>query len=91
MRTLVASARFQRDLKRIERSGWKTGRLLDVLEYLEEGKPLPARYEDHPLKGEWAGYRDCHIQGNKWVLIYKISGDEVLLVATGSHSDCGID
>ncbi|HXS95924.1 MAG TPA: type II toxin-antitoxin system mRNA interferase toxin, RelE/StbE family [Candidatus Limnocylindrales bacterium] len=26
------------------------------------GKPLPARYKDHPLSGEWSHFRDCHIE-----------------------------
>ena len=31
-------------------------------------------------------YRDCHIEPD-WVLIYKISKDELLLERTGTHSD----
>jgi addiction module RelE/StbE family toxin len=24
--------------------------------------PLPPNYEDHPLKGDLEGFRDCHIE-----------------------------
>jgi len=43
---------------------------------LLEEKRLPARYKDHPLKGEWAGYRVAHIAPD-WRLIYRVSGDEL--------------
>ena len=53
---------------------------------LMEGDPLPLRYKDHPLGGEWIRYRDCHIEPD-WLLIYKIEEDDLYLVRTGTHSD----
>ena len=51
-------------------------------------KPLPAKYKDHKLSGDLAGYRECHIE-NDWLLIYKKEKDKLilLLTQTGSHSD----
>ncbi|MDR2513813.1 MAG: type II toxin-antitoxin system YafQ family toxin, partial [Christensenellaceae bacterium] len=53
-----------------------------------EGKPLPEKYSDHALTGNWIGHRDCHIQ-NDWLLIYRIEEDSLVLVLsrTGTHSD----
>jgi mRNA interferase YafQ len=48
--------------------------------------PLPERYRDHRLRGNWKGYRDAHIEPD-WLLIYRIVGDELQLVRTGSHAD----
>ena len=42
--------------------------------------------KDHPLKGKWTGYRDCHIEPD-WVLIYKIDEELLFLTNTGTHSD----
>jgi mRNA interferase YafQ len=53
---------------------------------LAEGSALPLRYKDHPLTGEWKHHRDCHLEPD-WLLIYKIHGDDVYLVRTGTHSD----
>jgi len=53
---------------------------------LSEGASLPPRYKDHPLRGNWLDYRDCHIEAD-WLLIYKILGDDIYLVRTGSHAD----
>ncbi len=32
------------------------------------------------------GYRECHIQPD-WLLIYRIEGNELQLIETGSHAD----
>ncbi|MCC6068799.1 type II toxin-antitoxin system YafQ family toxin [Ferrovum sp. PN-J185] len=52
--------------------------------------PLPPEWLDHPLTGDWAGYRECHIGGD-FLLIYTI-GDLVknsliVFVRSGTHSD----
>lgn len=41
---------------------------------------------DHPLRGVWKGYREFHIEPD-WLLIYRVKGDELHLVRTGSHAD----
>lgn len=49
--------------------------------------PLPAKYEDHSLSGDLAGFRDCHVKPDL-VLIYEKIGDDTLrLVRLGSHSE----
>ena len=42
----------------------------------------------HALKGEYSGFRECHIKPD-WLLIYLIEDDvlTLTLVDTGSHSD----
>ena len=61
-------------------------KLREVVLLLVEGGPLPPRYKDHALAGDWNHYRDCHIEPD-WLLIYKIDGDDLYLVRTGRHSD----
>ena len=60
----------------------------DVVLKLANGEVLPAKYNDHPLKGDKRAYRDCHIKGD-WVLIYKIDKEvlHLILAQTGTHSD----
>ncbi|MFZ5472949.1 MAG: type II toxin-antitoxin system YafQ family toxin, partial [Pseudomonadota bacterium] len=41
---------------------------------------------DHPLKGDWADHRECHIGGD-FLLIYRLDGNAVIFVRTGTHSD----
>ncbi|HEY6433131.1 MAG TPA: type II toxin-antitoxin system YafQ family toxin [Acetobacteraceae bacterium] len=86
MPTPVWSGRFKRDVKRAERRGKDIDKLKVVLTLLLEEKPLPPRYNDHPLKGDWNGFRDLHIEPD-WLLLYRIEGGELQLARTGTHSD----
>jgi addiction module RelE/StbE family toxin len=51
-------------------------------------EPLEASRRDHMLKGNYAGFRECHIDPD-WLLIYAIDDSRLVLTAsrTGSHSD----
>lgn len=57
-----------------------------ILALLVAGSPLPDRYKDHPLKGDWSGFRDAHIEPD-WLLIYRVQGEELQLARTGTHAD----
>ena len=61
-------------------------KLRELILLLLAEDPLPQRYRDHPLRGKRRSYRDAHIEPD-WLLIYRIVGDEVHLVRTGSHAD----
>jgi len=84
--TIVRSASFKRDVERARRRGKDLDKLRGVLATLIAGKPVPQSYRDHPLKGDWKGYRDLHIDPD-WLLIYRVVNNELQLARTGSHSD----
>ena len=53
--------------------------------------PLGPEWLDHPLKGEWAGYRECHIGGD-FLLIYEVDDQAgkrgtIIFVRAGTHAD----
>ena len=54
---------------------------------LAKDEPLPRRYFDHPLGGEWSDHRDCHIKPDL-ILIYRKAADASLEL--GSHSELGL-
>ena len=62
--------------------------LKEVIIMLANEKPLPEKYLNHRLIGEFKGYMDCHIS-NDWILIYKIEKEISLLslYRTGTHND----
>ena len=82
------SIRFQKDLKRVQRRGYDISLLTNVLTILANGEPLPAKYKDHNLSGNYEGCRECHITPD-WLLIYEILEGELILylTRTGTHSD----
>jgi len=73
-------------VKLAQKRGKDLAKLREILLLLIEGRPLPARNNDHPLGGEWNHHRDCHIVPD-WLPIHKIDGDGLYLVRTGTHSD----
>ena len=86
MRSPIHSSQFKRDVKVAKKRGKDMDKLKALLILLIEEKPLPAEYLDHPLKGNWIGYRDSHLEPD-WLLIYRISGDDLYLARTGNHTD----
>jgi mRNA interferase YafQ len=86
MRQPVYSNQFKRDVKQAQKRGKDMEKLKTLLSLLIEGNPLPASYLDHPMKGDWKGFRDAHIEPD-WLLIYKITDDNVRFERTGRHSD----
>lgn len=82
---------FSKDLKRIKKRGYDLSLMSEVVNRLQEGKPLPEKYKDHALTGNWKGFRDCHIQPD-WILVYRVHQDKLLLVLsrTGTHSDLNL-
>lgn len=88
MLTISYSSRFKKDYKVIKKRGYDIEMLEEVLTLLCEEQPLPQKYRDHALTGNFIGHRECHITQD-WLLIYKVEADELLLslTRTETHSD----
>ncbi len=85
---IEVSSKFKRDYKLIQKRGYDVTRLKKAVELLANGEKLPESYKDHPLKGDYHNYRECHIAPD-WLLIYRIEENVLVLalVGTGTHSD----
>jgi mRNA interferase YafQ len=86
MRSLRLSGAFKRDMRKIGRRGYDAKKLDGVVICLRNGTTLPPSCRPHPLKGKWTGYMECHI-GPDWLLVYRLTREEILLARTGTHSD----
>ena len=88
MRSFSRTSQFKKDVKRAEKRGKNLAKLKVALDRLIDGEPLPPEYRDHPLRGDFAGSRDCHIEPD-WILIYTLTeqGARVRFERTGTHSD----
>ena len=84
----IFKTQFSRDLKRAAKQGKDLKKIATVIDWLCEQKPLPPSLRDHPLKGKYAGYRDCHVEPDL-VLIYRIDHGQLQLVCLrlGTHAD----
>ena len=88
MLNVVPSNRFKKDLKLAAKRGCSMALLGQVIETLANELPLPEKNKDHPLSGNFKGFRECHIEPD-WLLIYQVRNDDLILflARTGSHSD----
>ena len=83
---LTQTAQFKKDLKKQIKKGKNPDKVMEFVRILLDGECLPKSYKDHPLKGRWINRRDCHLEPD-WILIYRITDEELRLERTGSHSD----
>lgn len=87
-----STRQFSKDWDRLSRSGrydmHKLKRAMLLL--IANDGPLGAEWLDHPLKGNWAKYRECHVGGD-FLLIYRIDetagpGGAVIFYRAGTHA-----
>lgn len=86
MRIVARTNRFKRDYKLAVKRRKNARKLLQLVERLARGEILEPKFRDHSLEGEYQDCRECHIEGD-WLLIYRITSDELILIRTGSHAD----
>ncbi len=79
---------FLQDWERLTRAGRHDMNQLKyvMLLLVANDAPLGPEWLDHPLKGEWVDYRECHIGGN-FLLIYQLHGKRINFVRTGTHAE----
>lgn len=82
----IQGTQFKRDVKLSKKRNKDMSKLRKLMLLLIEEKPLPPEYKDHSLKSNWKHHRDSHIEPD-WLLIYKVDGNDVYFVRTGSHAD----
>jgi mRNA interferase YafQ len=87
-RTSDYTKSFLKDWERLSRSGrYDMNRLKEaMLLLIANEKPLGQEWLDHPLKGNWSEYRECHIGGD-FLLIYQASERVINFVRAGTHAE----
>lgn len=88
MYTFQPKTKFRRDVRAAQKRGWNLNLLSKAYAFLGETGMLPAEYKPHPLRGDFVGCIDAHIQPD-WVLIYEVIEEEKMIVLhrTGRHQD----
>jgi mRNA interferase YafQ len=84
--SLLTTTAFERDLRRVKKQGKNLDKLEFVVDLLQAQEQLPIRCHPHSLHGNWIGHWDCHLEPD-WLLIYKMTETELILIRTGSHSE----
>ena len=82
----VFRKKFLNEYELAERRGKDMVKIKDLMKDLIEEKLLPPQNRDHPLFGDYTGYRECHIEPD-WLIIYKRDKPFIIFYRTGTHSD----
>lgn len=88
MLELVYTTQFKKDYKLAQKRHVDVEELFNVIAMLQNQQKLPEEKKDHPLVGNYKGYRECHVRPDL-LLIYKVKEKELelILFRTGTHSD----
>lgn len=90
LKSVFRTTQFKKDFKVLLKKHYSPDKLKQAIDaHMAQNKQLlSTKYRDHPLTGNWKGYREIHIEGD-WLVIYRVEKQELQLVLTrtGSHDD----
>ncbi len=87
MKELRYTRKFKKDLKRFLNQPKKLKSLNEVLDMLKKEIPLPEKYRQHALQGDYCGCLECHIEGDFLLIWYDEVHNTIALFRLGSHSE----
>lgn len=86
MREIHFENTYIKDFKLVKKQGWNLEKIKSVVLQLQICEILDERLNDHSLKGDFKGFRECHIFGDL-VVIYKRDKEILTLYRIGRHQD----
>ena len=90
MRRIERVGQYKRDYRRVKATpDYKDvdgllGRLIDLL---ARDASLPENHHDHPLRGRWRGFRECHVYPDLLLIYEKPDPQRLRLMRLASHSE----
>jgi mRNA interferase YafQ len=79
------TSRCKKDLEKARKQKRDLNTLTLVIQLLSRGEPLPLKFKNQRLLGNYVGRRECH-WGPDFLLIYCIGDKELTLERLGTHS-----
>lgn len=87
MKILRFSSQYKRDVKRYRHKPEKMLQVFDILEKLKNEIPIPVENKPHPLKGNYKGCMECHIEDDFLLIWIDETSDQIGILRLGSHSE----
>jgi mRNA interferase YafQ len=84
-RKLVRAKSFIKDYEKRRLTDQHYSKFIILVGKLLSDEKLPQEAKEHPLKGNFVGFRELHISGDL-LLVYKVTDDSLYLTRIGSHS-----
>lgn len=86
MLNLQTQKQFEKDLIKAKKRGKDMAKINNIVMQLINSSPLPSKNREHKLQGNFKDFWECHIEPD-WLLIYKKTATDIVLIRTGTHSD----
>jgi mRNA interferase YafQ len=77
---------FVKDFSLMQRRHKNIDKIIEIMSLIIWEDPLPVRCREHKLAGDYAGYTECHVEGDL-LLIYRLPAGKVIFSRVGTHSD----
>ncbi len=88
MKEIKSGKQFKKDLKKFANQPKKLMALYHFIDnYLRTDAPIPDKYRAHMLIGDYAGYMECHIEGDFLLIWIDETANLIKLIRVGSHSE----
>ncbi len=88
MKEIKSGKQFKKDLKKIANQPNKLMGLYHFIDnYLRTGVKIPEKYRAHMLRGDYAGYMECHIENDFLLIWIDENSNLIKLIRVGSHSE----
>ena len=87
MLELLYKPSFKKGMKKYKHNRVVLQELDIVIDLLTNEKPLPQRYHNHRLTGNYSGMIELHLRPDDLLIYFKIEKESITLVAIGSHAD----
>lgn len=87
MKKLKPSTQYKKDYKKFKRNPQKVKKLFEILELLKNEQQIPEENSPHKLTNNYAGYMECHIEGDFLLIWFDPDTDQIDLIRLGSHSE----
>ena len=80
------STKFKKHYKKLNTK--EQQEVIAIINHLANDETLESKYKDHALKGDFIGFRECHLKPDL-LLIYQKQDDKLILYCLdiGSHSE----
>jgi mRNA interferase YafQ len=90
MLELLQTSTYKKQLKKYKHKNEVLKELKEVTRLLVNELPIPLKYKNHKLTGEYKGVMELHLKPDDLLMYIKVSGKSVTLIAIGSHAELGL-
>jgi mRNA interferase YafQ len=86
MLELYQKSTFRKHIKKYKHNKTIMRELAVVVDMLIHEQPIPERYKNHKLTGDYAGMMELHLRPDDLLVYIKVK-EGITLVALGSHAE----